>query len=60
MVKNSQKVPLDVSINLRYLHQEAGKTYSEISKMRSYWNYSKANICRHMKKNTGDLVVTKE
>ena len=54
MVKNSQKVPLDVSINLRYLHQEAGKTYPEISKMRSYWNYSKANICRYMKKNTGE------
>ena len=28
--------------------------------MRSYWKYSKANICRHMKKNIGDLVVTKE
>ena len=35
MVKNIQKVPLDVSINWRYLHQDAGKTYSEISKMRS-------------------------
>ena len=28
--------------------------------MRSYWKYSKAIICRHMKKNIGDLVVTKE
>ena len=27
--------------------------------MRSYWNYSKANNCRHMKNNIGDLVVTK-
>ena len=26
-------------------------------KMRSYWKYSKATICRHMKKNIGDLVV---
>ena len=25
--------------------------------MRSYWKYSKATICRHMKKNIGDLVV---
>ena len=27
--------------------------------MRSYWKYSKANNCRHMKNNTGGLVVTK-
>ena len=60
MAKNLQRVSLDVSINLSYLHQDAGKTYSEISKMRSYWKYSKANIYRHMKKNIGDLVVTKE
>ena len=26
MVKYLQKVPLDVSINWRYLHQDAGKT----------------------------------
>ena len=26
-------------------------------KMRSYWKYSKATICRHMKKNIEDLVV---
>ena len=25
--------------------------------MRSYWKFSKAIICRHMKKNIGDLVV---
>ena len=30
---------------------------SEISKMTSYWKYSKATICRHMKKNLGNLVV---
>ena len=57
MVKNLIRVPLDVSIHWRYLHQDVGKTYSEISKMRSYWKYSKATICRHMKKNIGDLVV---
>ena len=60
LVKYLQRVPLDVSINWRYLHQDAGKTDSEISDMRSYWKYSKANVCRHMKKNIGDLVVTKE
>ena len=57
MANKLQRVPLDVSIHWRYLHQDAGKTYSEISKMRSYWKYSKATICRHMKKNIGDLVV---
>ena len=35
LVKYIQTVPLDVSINWRYLHQDAGKIYSEISKMRS-------------------------
>ena len=60
LVKYIQTVPLDVSINWRYLHQDAGKIYSEISKMRSYWRCSKATICRHMKKNIGDLVVTKK
>ena len=28
--------------------------------MRSYWKYSKANICRHREKIIGNLVVTKE
>ena len=49
-----------ISINWRYLHQDAGKTYSEISKMRWYWKYLKASIFRHMKMNIGDFAVTKE
>ena len=32
MVKYLQRVPLDISINWHYLHQDAGKTYSKISK----------------------------
>ena len=36
------------------------KTYAAISNMRSYWKYSKATICGHMEKNTGDLLITKE
>ena len=60
MAKNLQRVQLDVSINWHYLYQDVRKICSEISKMRSYWKYSKANICRHMKKNIGDLLVTKE
>ena len=60
LVKYLQRVLLDVSTNWRYLRQDAGKTYSEISKMRSYWKYSKATICRHMKKNIADLVPMKD
>ena len=32
MVKYLQRVPLDISINWHYLHQDAVKTYSKISK----------------------------
>ena len=42
MVKNLQRVPLNVSLHWHYLQQDTEKTYSEISKMR--WNYSKATI----------------
>ena len=59
LVKYQQRVPLDESINWCYLHQDAGKTY-QISSMISYWKYSKAIVCRNMKKNIGDLAVTKE
>ena len=55
LVKCLQRVPLDVSTDWRYLHQDVGKTYSDMSKMISYWKFSKATICRHMKKNIGDL-----
>ena len=55
LVKSLQRVPLDVSTDWRYLHQDVGKTYSEMSKMISYWKFSKATIYRHMKKNIGDL-----
>ena len=55
MVINLQRVSFDASINYHYLHQDAGNTYSEISRMRSYWKYSKTTICRQMKKNIGDL-----
>ena len=35
MVKYLQRVPLDLAIKWRYLHRDTGKTYPEISKMRS-------------------------
>ena len=43
-----------------YLLTGVGITYSAISKLRSYWEYSKANFCEHMKNKIGDLVLTKE
>ena len=57
MVKNLKIFPLDISIHWRYLHQDAGKIYLEISKTRSYWKYSKAAASIHMEKNIGDLVA---
>ena len=60
LVKYLQRVPLDVSINWCYLHQDGQKTYSEISNMAILEVFSKATIRRHVKKNIGNLVVTKE
>ena len=60
LAKYLQRVSLEVSVNWHFLHQDAEKIYTEISNMRSYGKYSKAIICRHMEKNIGDLVVTKE
>ena len=34
MTKNLQRVPLEVSIHKCYLHQDGGKTWFEISKMK--------------------------
>ena len=51
MVKKVETIPLDSSIHWHYLHQDVRKTYSEISKFRLYWKYSKTTIRRHMKRN---------
>ena len=59
MTRTLQRVPLELSIHWRYLHQDARKSCLEITKMRSYGKYSKATICRHMKKSIGDLAVDK-
>ena len=56
-LKSFKEFHLDVSIYWRYLYQDPGKTYSELSKMRTYWKYVKATICRHMKKNIESLVL---
>jgi len=44
------RVPRSVSIHWRYLHQDLHKTCTEILSMKSYKHYSKATVCRHMKK----------
>ena len=59
-VKYLQRVPLNLSNNRRDLHQDAGKTYSEISNMRLYCKNSKVTTCRYMEKNIVDIVFIKE
>ena len=55
------KVTIDVSIHWRYLHEDLGKTWREISndKKRGYDKFSKSTICLHMKKKIGDNVLDK-
>ena len=53
------RVHLEVSIHWRYLHQDQEKTWKEIARMKDYKKYSKATICRHMKKPINDTVIDK-
>ena len=51
------QVPIEFSIHWRYLHQDGGKTWAEIkASKREYRKFSKATICRHMKKTLGEIV----
>ena len=59
LTKILQRVPLEISIHWRDLHQDGRKSWLEISNMKSYGKYSKATMCRHMVKNIGDLVPDK-
>ncbi len=54
-----QRVPLSVSVHWRYLHQDKKKTWREISSVKGYSKYSKATICRHMKRPIADTVIDK-
>ena len=40
-------MPLEVSVKLRYLHQDKGVKICDL--MRRFPNYSKSNICVHAK-----------
>ncbi len=49
-------VPIQFSIHWRYLHQDGGKTWAQIkTSKREYRKFSKATICRHMKKELGEI-----
>ena len=49
--KKYKKLPLEVSIHLKYLHQDLGFSLAQIYKR--YQSYAKTSIFRHMKLPTG-------
>ena len=51
------KIPSDVSIFLRYIHQEGGVAYSEL--VRRYPQYAPRSIYRHAKKSVGETIHDK-
>ena len=51
-----KKMPLDVSIHIRYLHQDMGVGGVDLCKR--YPNFSKTSIYRHMTKKLGISVRT--
>ena len=55
------KVPVEVSVHWRYLHQDLGKTWKEIAtdRKRGYHLFSKATICRHMKREINEKTFDK-
>lgn len=55
--KKRERVPYVSSLHWRYLHQDGKKTWKEIASMKDYKKYSKATICRHMKRKIDDSVV---
>lgn len=52
-----ERVPLVASLHWRYLHQDGMKTWKEIASMKDYKKYSKATICRHMRRKIDDSVI---
>ena len=55
-VRKLHAVPLTVSIHWRHLHQDMKRTCTEIAAMEGYGKFSKATICRHMKKTFIDTI----
>ena len=50
-------VPIEYSIHWRYLHQDSGLIWRDIWKRPQYRKFSKATICRHMRKPISYTVV---
>jgi hypothetical protein len=57
--KKRERVPFAASLHWRYLHQDKMKTWKEIASMKDYKKYSKATICRHMRRKIDDPFVDK-
>jgi hypothetical protein len=57
--KKRERVPFAASLHWRYLHQDKMKTWKEIASMKDYKKYSKATICRHMRRKIDDPIVDK-
>ena len=55
--KGYKPIPLDVSVHLRYLHQDAGLSGREL--VEKYPEYSPRSIYRHAKKSIGTTLVDK-
>ena len=55
--KKYSKIPLDVSIHLRYLHQDKGVPLKDLRKR--YPKFSKTSIHRHSQKKIGENVIDK-
>lgn len=54
-----ERVPYVASLHWRYLHQDGRKTWKEIASMKDYKKYSKATICRHMRRKIDDSILDK-
>ena len=52
-----ERVSNEASLHWRYLHQDGMKTWKEIACMKDYKKYSKAIICRHMRRKIDDSVI---
>ena len=56
MVKSNNKMPLEVSIHLRYLHQDKGVKISQLLKDKKWHKkHSKSSIYRHAKMAIGEI-----
>ena len=51
---NNTPIPVEISLHWRYLHQSSQYTWKQIHSMNKYQRFSKASICRHMKKPIGE------